>query len=46
LSRPVDRRPVLDRAELGEMAQAGVELGAHSVTHPELDLLPAGELRD
>jgi O-antigen biosynthesis protein len=46
LSRAVDRRPVLDRAELDEMAHAGVELGAHSVTHPELDLLPAGELRD
>lgn len=42
-------RPLLDWAQLAEVAAAGVEIGAHSHTHPQLDRLPpwrlAAELR-
>jgi peptidoglycan/xylan/chitin deacetylase (PgdA/CDA1 family) len=34
-------RPVLSWPELGEISRLGVEIGAHSHTHPELDTLPA-----
>jgi peptidoglycan/xylan/chitin deacetylase (PgdA/CDA1 family) len=32
--------------EIAEAAEAGVEIGAHSVTHPQLDQLPAAKLRE
>ena len=42
-------RPLLGWAQLAQVAAAGVELGAHSHTHPQLDRLPpwrlAAELR-
>ena len=31
--------------ELAEVEQAGIEVGAHTVTHPKLDLLPEKDLR-
>jgi peptidoglycan/xylan/chitin deacetylase (PgdA/CDA1 family) len=34
-------RAVLSWRELGEISRRGVEIGAHSHTHPELDTLPA-----
>jgi peptidoglycan/xylan/chitin deacetylase (PgdA/CDA1 family) len=36
---------MLDFAELGELAAAGVELGAHSHTHPHLDTLGTSRAR-
>jgi peptidoglycan/xylan/chitin deacetylase (PgdA/CDA1 family) len=39
-------RPVLDIAALRDLASAGVEIGAHSHTHPELDVLDPGRLSD
>jgi peptidoglycan/xylan/chitin deacetylase (PgdA/CDA1 family) len=42
-------RPLLDWAQLRDVAACGVECGSHSYTHPELDRLPpwrlAAELR-
>jgi peptidoglycan/xylan/chitin deacetylase (PgdA/CDA1 family) len=42
--------PMLTRSQLADLAQDGCEIGAHSVTHPQLDCLPrqsAGqEVRD
>jgi peptidoglycan/xylan/chitin deacetylase (PgdA/CDA1 family) len=32
--------------ELAEVEQAGIEVGAHTVTHPKLDILPEKELRE
>jgi peptidoglycan/xylan/chitin deacetylase (PgdA/CDA1 family) len=32
--------------ELAAVEQAGIEIGAHTVTHPKLDILPENELRD
>lgn len=32
-------RPMLDWTELRDIAAAGIEIGAHSLTHPELDVL-------
>jgi peptidoglycan/xylan/chitin deacetylase (PgdA/CDA1 family) len=37
-------RPLLSWAGLAEVAASGVEIGAHSHTHPALDQLPAGAL--
>jgi peptidoglycan/xylan/chitin deacetylase (PgdA/CDA1 family) len=34
---------MMDEGELGELAAAGVELGAHTVSHPDLRALPAAE---
>ena len=34
-------RAVLSWPELGEISRHGIEIGAHSHTHPELDTLPA-----
>ncbi|MEU0336092.1 polysaccharide deacetylase family protein [Streptomyces sp. NPDC006193] len=36
---------MLDWAQVRELASAGVEIGGHSHTHPQLDQLPDGELR-
>lgn len=37
---------MLNWRELAEIDQAGIEIGAHTVKHPQLDLLPEKELRD
>jgi peptidoglycan/xylan/chitin deacetylase (PgdA/CDA1 family) len=39
-------RPLLSWAALAEVAACGVEVGAHSHTHPALDRVTAGALRD
>ena len=36
---------MLTGAQVREIADAGIEIGAHSVTHPPLDQLSAGSLR-
>ena len=36
---------MLTGGQVSEIADAGIEIGAHSVTHPELDQLSAGSLR-
>jgi peptidoglycan/xylan/chitin deacetylase (PgdA/CDA1 family) len=38
--------PMLSRRQLAECAAEGVEIGGHSHSHPQLDRLPAGRLRD
>lgn len=37
---------MLNWQELTEIDQAGVEIGAHTVTHPKLDILPEQDLRE
>ncbi len=41
---------MLNWAELREVSKAGIECGAHTASHPQLDILPgdraAGEIRD
>lgn len=37
---------MLNWRELAEIDQAGIEIGAHTVKHPQLDLLPEKELRE
>lgn len=37
---------MLNWHELTELKQAGIEIGAHTVTHPKLDILPEKELRE
>lgn len=39
-------RALLSWTELAEIYRAGIEIGAHSVTHPALDLLPAEQARN
>ena len=39
-------RSMLNWTELAEIAEAGIEIGAHSHEHPELDRLPDDKLRD
>lgn len=43
-------RPMLDWADLRDLAAAGIEIGAHTVSHPELDTLSrmraSHEIRD
>jgi len=34
-------RPMLDWNELRSIADAGIEIGGHSCTHPQLDILPS-----
>lgn len=44
LGRPhphLSRERVLTAEEVGELARAGIEIGAHTVTHPDLTRLPA-----
>lgn len=38
--------PLLTWGELAEVADAGVEIGSHSLIHHPLDVLPAGQLRE
>ncbi len=40
------RRPLMDWRQLAEARAAGIELGAHSHTHPELDTLATSAVRD
>jgi peptidoglycan/xylan/chitin deacetylase (PgdA/CDA1 family) len=40
------RRPLLTWPQLAEVATRGVEIGAHSHTHPRLDELPTREVRE
>lgn len=37
-------KPMLDWRQLAEVQQAGIEIGAHTVTHPKLDILPEKDL--
>lgn len=37
---------MLDWRQLAEVEQAGIEVGAHTVTHPKLDILPEKDLRE
>jgi peptidoglycan/xylan/chitin deacetylase (PgdA/CDA1 family) len=39
-------RAVLSWAELGEISRCGIEIGAHSHTHPELDMVRTGGLAE
>jgi peptidoglycan/xylan/chitin deacetylase (PgdA/CDA1 family) len=39
-------RPTMTADELAELVAAGIECGAHSHTHPQLDDVPADRLRD
>ena len=51
LDQPAQRRhpdhwgglPLLDAATLVELDRAGLEIGAHSVTHPQLDCISPGD---
>jgi len=38
--------PMLSWSQIRELAAAGVEIGAHSHGHPQLDQIPARQLRD
>jgi len=38
--------PMLSWAQLSDVARAGIEIGAHSITHPELDQLTEQRLHD
>lgn len=40
-----ERRPVMSWTEIQSVAEAGIEVGAHSHTHPELDRLSKARLR-
>lgn len=40
------QRPMMTWAELGDARAAGIECGAHSHTHPQLDLLTLAAARD
>jgi len=44
IDRP-KRRMMLNWREIAEVAEAGIEIGAHTITHPQLDQLPEKELR-
>lgn len=37
---------MLSWRELDEVEQAGIEIGAHTITHPKLDILPVDDLRE
>lgn len=39
-------RPMLTWAQIAEISASGVECGAHSHTHPQLDILPPVQARD
>jgi peptidoglycan/xylan/chitin deacetylase (PgdA/CDA1 family) len=41
-----EAKRMLNWRELAELNDAGVEIGAHTVRHPQLDQLPEKELRD
>jgi len=47
-SAPVSTRPgrMLSWSQVAEAAAAGMEAGAHSCQHPQLDQLPAARIRD
>lgn len=37
--------PLLTWSQVGELDRKGIEIGAHTIDHPRLDLLPADELQ-
>jgi peptidoglycan/xylan/chitin deacetylase (PgdA/CDA1 family) len=41
-----EAKRMLNWRELAEIDQAGIEIGAHTIKHPQLDLLPEKELRE
>lgn len=41
---PLCNRPMLSWSQIREMRQAGIELGAHTLTHPDLTRLPGHEV--
>lgn len=41
-----ERRPMMSWSEIQDVAEAGIEVGAHSHTHPELDRLSKAQLRE
>jgi peptidoglycan/xylan/chitin deacetylase (PgdA/CDA1 family) len=41
-----DQRPVMSWSEIRSVAEAGIEVGAHSHTHPELDRLSQAQLHE
>ncbi len=41
-----EQRPMMSWSEIRSAAEAGIEVGAHSHTHPELDRLSKSRLRD
>lgn len=45
IERP-NRRMMMSWREIAEVAEAGIEIGAHTVTHPQLDQLPQKELHE
>ena len=42
---PQGRRPMASWSQLRDLASSGWEIGAHSVSHPELDVLPLAAAR-
>lgn len=42
---PDDRRPMLSWSAIADLADADVEIGAHTVRHPELDTIPREDAR-
>lgn len=41
----VPRQPLADWTELGQTLEAGIEIGAHTISHPRLPRLPESALR-
>jgi peptidoglycan/xylan/chitin deacetylase (PgdA/CDA1 family) len=46
LNGPEHHQPMLTWQQLAEVSRSGVEIGAHTHTHPELDTLPYEEAQD
>jgi peptidoglycan/xylan/chitin deacetylase (PgdA/CDA1 family) len=44
VKHPEDRRPILEARQLRELADSGIEIGAHSHSHAQLDLVSADVL--
>lgn len=42
---PGDRRPMLSWSALAELTSQGIEIGAHTVHHPQLDTVPREDAR-
>jgi peptidoglycan/xylan/chitin deacetylase (PgdA/CDA1 family) len=40
------KKRMMNWQEIAEAAEAGIEIGAHTITHPQLDQLPEKELRE
>lgn len=46
LAPPADRLPVMDRAQIAEVAAAGIEIGSHGHMHRPIDVRPGAEVVD